>query len=267
MAQIDLSEVSMTFRRGRKQEFSALGDVTFSVEDGELIAIVGPSGCGKTTLLNVVAGLLEPSSGQILLDGRPVKGPGRDRGVVFQQDTLFLWRTVVRNVEYGLETRGIPKQARRERALHWLGIVGLERFADFFPKELSGGMKKRCQIAAVLANEPEVLLMDEPYGALDYPTKCQLQAELLRILGDAPKTTLFVTHDIEEALFLADRIVLMGGGEVKQIYTVPFVKPRSSSLRLTVDFASAKSELWSYIGGTEESALSSPVKVESSASQ
>lgn len=257
----------MTFRRGRKQEFTALDHVTFSVEDGEFIAIVGPSGCGKTTLLNVVAGLAEPTSGQILLDGHPVRGPGRDRGVVFQQDTLFLWRTVVRNVEYGLETRRIPRQVRRERALRWLGIVGLERFADFFPKELSGGMKKRCQIAAVLANEPDVLLMDEPYGALDYPTKCQLQVELLRILGDDPKTTLFVTHDIEEALFLADRIVLMGNGEVKRIYTVPFAKPRLSSLRLAADFAVAKSELWSYIGSTDELLVPSPVEVGSNASE
>lgn len=205
----------------------------------------------------MAAGLIEPSKGEVRLDGQRVQGPGRDRGVVFQQDALFMWRTVIKNVEYGLEIQNVPKRERRERARRWLLTVGLENFADFYPKELSGGMKKRCQIATVLANEPEVLLMDEPFGALDYPTKCQLQEELVRILAEQPKTTLFVTHDIEEALFLADRIIAMQRGAVAEVYRVPFAKPRRTALRFSTDFAEEKSRLWGYVGADHPTATES----------
>jgi len=180
MGQISIRGVEKRFQRSAFTH-QVLKGVNLEVKDGEFIAILGSSGCGKTTLLNVIAGLTLPTGGAVLVDDRPVLGPGRDRGVVFQQDTLFLWRSVRRNVEYGLELRGIPASKRRQVALEWLKLVGLERFAEFWPKELSGGMKKRCQIAVVLANDPDILLMDEPYGALDYSTKCELQEELLRV--------------------------------------------------------------------------------------
>ena len=234
-ANIAVSGLSKRFHRG-KETFVALDNVSFSIDDNEFVAVVGTSGCGKTTLLNVVSGLSTPTSGQVMVNGEAVNGPGRERGVVFQQDALFMWRSVRRNVEYGLEIQGIPKNERKEIALKWLRLVGLEEFADFWPKELSGGMKKRCQVAVVLANEPRVLFMDEPYGALDYSTKCELQHELLRVLSEQPKTVLFVTHDIEEAVFLADRIVVMDKGTISNIHDVPFDRPRTQEHRFSSEF-------------------------------
>jgi len=233
----------------RGAEIVALSHVDLEVANGEFVAVVGPSGCGKTTLLNQIAGLSAPTSGEIVVHSLPVRGPGRDRGMVFQADALFFWRTVRRNVEYGLEVQGLPVRERRERAEHYLKLVGLSAFADLYPKELSGGMKKRCQIATVLANNPEVLLMDEPFGALDYPTKCQLQDELLKILGREPKATVFVTHDIEEALFLADRVVVMGRGVIRHIVDVDFPRPRASDLRIHPEFSRRRAELWELLKG------------------
>jgi len=209
--------------------------------------VVGPSGGGKTTLLNLIAGLAKPTVGSIVLDGKPVHGPGRDRGVVFQQDSVFMWRTVLKNVEYGLEVARIPKAERRVRALHYLRMVGLEKFSDFYPKELSGGMKKRVQIATVFANNPEVLLMDEPFGALDYPTKCALQEELLQILRQEPKTTVFVTHDIEEAIYLGHRIICMKRAQISGEFVVPFSRQRSNEIRLSPEFAELKREIWNQL--------------------
>ena len=243
MAEISIRGLRKVHTTERGSLITALGGVDLEVADGELVAVVGPSGCGKTTLLSQIAGLQDPSSGDILVGGRPVHGPGRDRGVVFQADAIF-WRSVRKNVEYGLEVQGLPRAAREQRATQYLRLVGLERYADLYPKELSGGMKKRCQIATVLANNPDVLLMDEPFGALDYPTKCQLQEELLRILGREPKTTVFVTHDIEEALFLADRIVVMGSGTIERIVPVPFARPRANDLRVSLEFSTLKARLW-----------------------
>jgi NitT/TauT family transport system ATP-binding protein len=249
MATISIRGLRKVHTTERGSQITALGGVDLEVADGELVAVVGPSGCGKTTLLSQIAGLQDPTSGEILVGGRPVHGPGRDRGVVFQADAIFLWRSVRRNVEYGLEIQGMPRAAREQRANEYLRLVGLERYADLYPKELSGGMKKRCQIATVLANNPDVLLMDEPFGALDYPTKCQLQEELLRILGREPKTTIFVTHDIEEALFLADRVVVMGSGSIARIVPVPFPRPRRSDLRVAFDFSALKAQLWEEMEG------------------
>lgn len=244
MSKISVRDVTNVLKTERGTEIIALAGIDLEIQDGELVVVVGPSGCGKTTLLNLIAGLRSPTSGEILLDGHPVRGPGRDRGVVFQADAVFLWRTVRRNVEYGLEAQGMDRSERHRRSSHYLKLVDLERFSDLYPKELSGGMKKRCQIATVLANAPEVLLMDEPYGALDYPTKCQLQEELLHILKRESKTTLFVTHDIEEALFLADRVVSMGTGTIERIVDVPFPHPREGGLRVSPEFAEMKAELW-----------------------
>ena len=241
---ISIRGLTKNLRTERGTMIPALRGVDLEIADGEFVAIVGRSGCGKTTLLNQVAGLSSPSAGSITIRGQSVKGPGRDRGMVFQADALFFWRTVRRNVEYGLEVQGLRKEDRRQRAEHYLKLVGLARFADLFPKELSGGMKKRCQIATVLANAPDVLLMDEPFGALDYPTKCQLQEELLRILAREPKATIFVTHDIEEAAFLADRVVVMEHGTIRRIFVVPFSRPRLNELRVSSEFTKLKAELW-----------------------
>jgi NitT/TauT family transport system ATP-binding protein len=247
VASISVTNLRKVHETERGERITALGGVSLEVADGEFVSVVGPSGCGKTTLLSQIAGLQQPTAGEIQVGGRPVEGPGRDRGVVFQADAIFLWRSVRRNIEYGLEIQRLSKQARRDRANEYLRLVGLERYADLYPKELSGGMKKRCQIATVLANNPDVLLMDEPFGALDYPTKCQLQEELLRILSREPKTTLFVTHDIEEALFLSDRIVVMDHGSIRHIVTVPFSRPRSSELRVSQGFTELKAGLWQEI--------------------
>jgi NitT/TauT family transport system ATP-binding protein len=246
---IRIRGVRKVLRTERGAEIVALSHIDLDVADGEFVAIVGPSGCGKTTLLHQIAGLSAPTSGEIVVHGQPVHGPGRDRGMVFQADALFFWRTVRRNVEYGLEVQGLPGRKRRERADRYLKLVGLSAFADLYPKELSGGMKKRCQIATVLANNPEVLLMDEPFGALDYPTKCQLQDEILNILSREPKATVFVTHDIEEALFLADRVVVMGRGVIRQIVQVEFPRPRASDLRIAPEFSRRKAELWKLLEG------------------
>ncbi|MEQ8964975.1 MAG: ABC transporter ATP-binding protein [Azospirillaceae bacterium] len=241
--------VRKVHRSERGDEIVALDGVDLDIADGEFVAIIGPSGCGKTTLLNQIGGLATPSGGEIVVHGRAVSGPGRDRGIVFQADALFFWRTVRRNVEYGLEVQGLPRRERRERADRYLALVGLSKFANLYPKELSGGMKKRCQIATVLANSPEVLLLDEPFGALDYPTKCQLQNELLRILSEEGKATVFVTHDIEEALFLADRVVVMGRGVIREIVDVPFARPRENDLRIDPEFTRRKAELWELLEG------------------
>ena len=254
MGQISIRGVEKRFQRSAFTH-QVLKGVNLEVKDGEFIAILGSSGCGKTTLLNVIAGLTLPTGGAVLVDDRPVLGPGRDRGVVFQQDTLFLWRSVRRNVEYGLELRGIPASKRRQVALEWLKLVGLERFAEFWPKELSGGMKKRCQIAVVLANDPDILLMDEPYGALDYSTKCELQEELLRVLDDRPKTVFFVTHDIEEAAFLADRVIVMDAGVISAEFRIGFERPRTEKLRLSEGFAKMRQTLSDAIEAPRRKAL------------
>jgi NitT/TauT family transport system ATP-binding protein len=247
MTRIEIRKLSKIFQTQKGDNFTALKEIQLEIEDGEIIVVVGPSGGGKTTLLNLIAGLVRPSEGAILLDGKAIQGPGRDRGVVFQQDSVFMWRTVLKNVEYGLEMAHLPKMERRRRALHYLQMVGLEKFADFYPKELSGGMKKRVQIATVFANNPEVLLMDEPFGTLDYPTKCALQQELLRILDQEPKTTVFVTHDIEEAIYLGQRIICMKRAQISSQFIVPFPRQRSNEIRLSTEFAELKREIWNHL--------------------
>jgi NitT/TauT family transport system ATP-binding protein len=236
--------VSKAFATQGGEEFQALQDVNLEIADKEIVCIIGSSGGGKTTLLNLIAGLLFPSKGQIFSGENLIDGPGRDRGVVFQQDSVFMWRTVQQNIEFGLEMNKMPKRQRSEIVARNLNMVRLEKFANFYPKELSGGMKKKVQLATVLANQPQVLLMDEPYGSLDYPTKCELQRELLRVLAEVPTTTIFVTHDIEEALYLADRIVCICDGRVTRIVKVPFSRPREESLRMSLEMTKLKQELW-----------------------
>lgn len=188
--------------RGTNDRFTAIDDISIDLAEGEFLVLVGPSGCGKSTLLDLLGGLSEPTSGRILLDGREISGPGLDRGIVFQQYALLPWRTARSNIEFGLEAKGLPKKTRRELAEHYLELVGLHGFGDRYPHELSGGMKQRVAIARSLAFDPEVLLMDEPFAALDAQTRESLQDELLRIWRETGKTILFITHGIDEAVYL-----------------------------------------------------------------
>ena len=190
-------------------EMMALEDISIEVKPAEFLCIIGPSGCGKTTLLRMVAGLDHPSSGEIILDGKEVKGPSPDRGMVFQEFSLFPWRTVLKNVEFGLEIKGVGDKARGEIAEKYIELVGLQGFENHYPYELSGGMKQRVAIARALATEPSILLMDEPFGSVDAQTRNILQEELLEIWKRTKKTVLFVTHSVDEAVYLADRVAVM----------------------------------------------------------
>ena len=230
-------------------ETKALSDISFQVETGEFIAIVGPSGCGKSTLLNIIAGLLEPTAGQILVDGKPIQGTGTDRGVVFQQYALFPWLTVKKNVEFGLKLKGLSKDECDSIAMKYLKMVELEKFADSYPKELSGGMKQRVAIARAYAMNPEVLLMDEPFGALDAQTRTQLQTELLKAWQEENKTCFFVTHDIEEAIVLATRVVIMSArpGRIKEVVDIDIPYPRDQETKMSERFIELKNHIWGQV--------------------
>ncbi|WP_440954053.1 ABC transporter ATP-binding protein [Methanosarcina sp. Mfa9] len=230
MGRVSVKNVSRTFsKKEDKSETQALENINFDVEDGEFICLLGPSGCGKTTLLRIVAGLETQTSGEITLNGVPITGPDPKRGMVFQQYSLFPWRTVIDNITFGLEMQGIGKGEARKQVEKYLDLVGLEQFKNSYPHELSGGMQQRAAIARALANEPEVLLMDEPFGALDAQTRNILQDELLKIWEQKNVTFLFVTHSVDEAVFLSDRIVVMTSrpGRVKEIIKVELPRPRS----------------------------------------
>jgi NitT/TauT family transport system ATP-binding protein len=206
----------------------ALRGVDFEVADGEFVCIVGPSGCGKTTLFRIIAGLEEPTAGRVLLDGDPVEGPGPDRGMVFQEYGLFPWRSVRENVAFGLEQQDASADERRRRTREMVDLVGLDGFEDAYPKELSGGMKQRVGIARALAVDPEILLMDEPFGSVDAQTRDMLHGELLDVWAETGKTVLFVTHDVEEAVKLADRVVVMAAnpGRVRETVAIDLDRPR-----------------------------------------
>lgn len=233
---LEIEDVTIEFNTVSGGKMKALNDVSLNVEHGELVAIVGRSGCGKTTLMNIVAGLVSPTSGTAKLNGKEILGPGRERGVVFQGDVVFGWKRIGDNVDFALKLGGIPKKERPKQVEEYLKLVNLESFADFYPKELSGGMRKRLQIAMVLANRPKLLLMDEPFGPLDYATKVELQTELEEIRMKNPITTLFVTHDVEEATFVADRIILIEKGEIIEEITVNIPRPRPINIRKTPQF-------------------------------
>lgn len=206
----------------------ALTDVSFAVHDGEFVCIVGPSGCGKTTLFRIIAGLERGFDGEVLLDGEPIRGPGMDRGMVFQEYGLFPWRTVLGNVAFGLEQRDLDVDAREARARGMLELVGLDDVAEKYPRQLSGGMKQRVGIARALAVDPAILLMDEPFASVDAHTRSMLHAELLDIWQETGKTILFVTHDVEEAVTLADRVVVLSGspGTVAEVVDIELERPR-----------------------------------------
>jgi len=212
-----------------RQSVQALSGVQFTVETGEFVCLVGPSGCGKTTLLRAIAGLEAPTEGAVVIDGEAVEGPGTNRGMVFQEYGLFPWLTVQENVCFGLERQGMAREACDNRCYEMLDLVGLNEFADAYPKELSGGMKQRVAVARALAVDPDILLMDEPFGSVDAQTRERLHAELLNIWQETEKTTLFVTHEVNEAVLLGDRVLVMSGepGRVKEIVDVDLPRPRS----------------------------------------
>jgi NitT/TauT family transport system ATP-binding protein len=228
----------------------ALSDVSFSVEDGEFMGIVGPSGCGKTSMLNIIAGLLPYEEGNVSIDGKRVSGPGIDRAVVFQHSSLLPWRTIAGNVRYGMELqRRFDEATMKERTDYFIKLVGLSGFERHYPSELSGGMQQRVNLARALAADPVVLLMDEPFAALDAQTREFMQAELLKIWSKAKKTVVFITHQINEAIYLADRVVVMSArpGRVKEIFPVPFGRPRDLSLKRDARFLELEDSVWKLI--------------------
>ncbi len=225
--------------------FEAIKQLDLTVKQGEFLAIVGPSGCGKSTFLDMIAGLAKPSSGEIFIDNRKITGPALDRGIVLQGYALFPWRTVRKNVEFGLEIKKIPEKDRKDISQRYIELVGLKNFEERYPHELSGGMKQRVAIARALAYDPEVLLMDEPFAAVDAQTRETLQEELLRIWEQTKKTIVFVTHGIDEAVFLADRVAVMTAnpGTIKDIITINLPRPRDG-IRSSAEFGWARHKIW-----------------------
>ncbi|QIN80006.1 ATP-binding cassette domain-containing protein [Rubrobacter marinus] len=227
----------------------ALEGIEVDVREGEFVSIVGPSGCGKSTLLSVVGGLVSGFEGSVSIRGEEVRKPHPDIGVVFQEDSTFPWRNALRNVEFGLELRGVPKEERRRRAQEILRLFGLEGFEQRFPGHLSGGMKQRVAIARTLVLEPEILLMDEPFGALDEQTRIILGEELLRIQQELRQTVLFITHNIQESIMLSDRVVILSArpGRIKAVMDVDFPRPRDSTLISSTHFAELVGKIWAVL--------------------
>lgn len=232
-----------------KGKMIALNGVNLDIAENEFVCVVGPSGCGKSTLLNIIAGLLEPTSGTAYLDGKPIEGTGVERGVVFQQYALFPWRTVLKNVMFGPEMQKKPKEEAKEIAMKYIKAVGLEGFENSYPKELSGGMKQRVAIARAYAANPEVLLMDEPFGALDAQTRVQLQTELLNTWEKEKKTCFFITHDVDEAIILAQRVIIMSArpGRIKKIVDIDIPYPRTQETKSDSHFLELKAEIWNEV--------------------
>ncbi|MGL3149739.1 ABC transporter ATP-binding protein [Microbacterium sp. A82] len=247
-ARISVRGVTKTFDL-KGDTFVALDNVSLDVADNEFVTVVGPSGCGKSTLMNILAGLDMPTSGEALVDGEAVAGPGPERGVIFQQYALFPWLTVRKNVEFGLKTAGMKAVDRRAKADHFIEMVGLTDFADALPKMLSGGMKQRCAIARAYAVDPSILLMDEPFGALDALTRVKLQEQLLQTWSQEKRTVMFITHDVDEAVFLANRVVVMAArpGRIYEVIDVDLPYPRTEEMRLSAEFTELRNRVWSAV--------------------
>lgn len=247
-AQIVIDGVSHMYRPPRGRAVLALDEVSLEVANREFVALLGPSGCGKSTLLYLLGGFLPVEAGVIRVDGKPVAGPGPDRGIVFQHFALFPWKTVRGNILYGLERQGMPKTEREQRAMDFIELVGLQGFEDSYPSQLSGGMKQRTAIARTLAFDPTILLMDEPFGALDAQTRGLMQRELLAIWQRTPKTVIFVTHDVQEAVFLADRVAVMSArpGHIKTIVDTKFDKDAGNIFKKK-EFVEKVDEIWNVV--------------------
>ena len=244
MDKLTVSELNKVFS-ARQGEVTALKDVSFSVRESEFAVIVGPSGCGKSTLINIVGGLEEKTSGSVMISGHEISGPGADRGMVFQSYSLFPWLTVQKNVEFGLRMKGVPAKERSEIAISYIDMVGLNAFRNALPDQLSGGMKQRVAIARTLANDPEILLMDEPFGALDAQTRMLMQESLADITGRTGSTVLFITHDIDEAILLGDRVLVMSRrpGCVREVLDVDIPGERTHNSLVLPEFLQIKKKI------------------------
>ncbi|WP_269932498.1 ABC transporter ATP-binding protein [Aminobacter sp. HY435] len=242
---LSFQNVSRRFGEGEKA-FLALDRLNLDIADGEFVTVVGPSGCGKSTAMNIAAGLMDVSDGQVLVDGKPVRGPGPERGVIFQQYALFPWLTVRQNVEFGLRIKGMPAAERRRISDRFIGLVGLRDFADALPKTLSGGMKQRCAIARAYAVDPTMLLMDEPFGALDALTRVHMQDQLLDTWSRERRTVFFITHDVDEAVYLANRVIVMAArpGRLHKIIPVNLPPVRNEEVRLSPEFTEIRNQVW-----------------------
>ncbi|MBT8133161.1 MAG: ABC transporter ATP-binding protein [Gammaproteobacteria bacterium] len=250
---LEVKDLSKTFETSGGT-VTALKDINFKTHKREFVCVIGPSGCGKSTLIRILAGLESPTSGEVLLDGKAVHGPGPDRGMVFQGYTLFPWLTVKRNVMFGLLQSGHSREHAEEDARQWIDLVGLTKFVDSYPHQLSGGMKQRVAIARALANQPGILLMDEPFGALDAQTRIKMQTYLMDIWKNIDITILFITHDLDEAIYLADRILVLKAhpGEVQELIEVPVPQPRSPEQLLSPEFLATKKRLEELIHPPQE---------------
>ncbi len=245
MSQLSIQGVSRTFATAKGPATQALLPVNFEVQENDFVTILGPSGCGKSTLLRIVAGLDFPTTGRVVLDGQPVEGPGADRGMVFQSYTLFPWLSIEQNIRFGLRERGMGEAQQKERSDYFISKVGLRGFEQHFPKQLSGGMQQRTAIARALANDPKILLMDEPFGALDNQTRVLMQELLLGIWESERKTVMFVTHDIDEAIFMANRVAVFSArpGRIKTELAVDLPHPRHYRVKTSPEFMDLKARL------------------------
>lgn len=265
---LECRNITHTFRGEGGQEIVALQNVSLGVYDGEFLCLLGPSGCGKTTLLRIFAGLVTPDEGMVYLDGQPSMDTHPDKGMVFQLDATFPWLTVEENVKYGLKLRRLPKEEVEAIAQKYIQLVGLSGFEKAYPKELSGGMRKRVDIARTYACNPKVLLMDEPFGSLDLFTKTRMQAELLNLWSKERKTVVFVTHDVDEAIYLADRVVVMSRrpGRIREILKINLPRPRNVDIKVSEEFGEIKRSLWAHFEeefagvASEPSAVAAPVE-------
>ncbi|MCW2844638.1 MAG: nitrate transporter ATP-binding protein [Nocardioides sp.] len=260
---VELRGVGKTFTHGR-QSRQILDDVNFTVREGEFCAIVGASGCGKSSILRVIDGLLQPDTGSVRVNGRDITGPSEDIGLVFQQFNLLPWKTVQQNIMFGLDSLKLPKAVKRERCQHWMSVVGLVEWSGHYPHQLSGGMQQRVSLARTMAREPSLVLMDEPFGALDALTRRFLQQEVVRLWQEGKRTGILVTHDIEESLLLADRVFVMSAnpGRIAATVEVPFTHPRDDALQATAEFSEMKEHIW-HLLTTEISKTSSYVRTRS----
>ena len=247
--EIRIEGLSKTYNQGTPQSVEAIRDVDLAIGDGEFVSIVGPSGCGKSTLLEIVAGLIPKSDGSVRIGDEEVTDPRPDVGVVFQEYSLFPWRTVQRNTEFGLEIMGVDKAERRDRAQAMIDLVGLSGFEEAYPDELSGGMQQRVALARTLAADPDILLMDEPFGALDEQTRMYMGEELLRIWAETDKTVVFITHSLQESVLLSDRVAVMSDrpGRILDVVEVELDRPRDTDLIGTEPFNRAQSRIWGMI--------------------
>ena len=251
---LSIKNLNKTYHTEEGDEVVALSDINLDVADKEFVCFIGPSGCGKTTLLRITAGLEKPDTGTLTVNNEPITGPGPDRGMVFQEYSLFPWRTVLKNITFSLELKKIPKREREKIARDFLELVGLSKFADSYPHELSGGMKQRVAIARALVNDPDVLLMDEPFGAVDAQTRNRLQHELLNIWEKKKKTVLFITHSVDEAVFLADKVVVFTArpGRVKEVISIDLPRPRE---RTSFEANAVREHLLASLGAEIQAAI------------